>query len=174
MGFTTLIRGTLRISLYEKAKKFKELCSDNMYETIENLALATGSSSERTIRDAKKILKVGFFPEGFMDEQNTTFMVSKKIYEQYLRAEEHRKLMEQEEEKAAAESKLTNTERTELDVMVGKGMEYVSRLHALNEDIPGEVISNKLTRLEGLLGEIFARVKEHPEQMRSAIKDDVR
>jgi 5-bromo-4-chloroindolyl phosphate hydrolysis protein len=35
----------------------------------------------------------------------------------------------------------------------------------MNENIPGEVISNKLYELEHVLKEIFNRVREHPEQV---------
>ena len=39
------------------------------------------------------------------------------------------------------------------------------KLHKLNDDIPGEVISRKLYVLEDLLKQMFSRVREHPEQM---------
>ena len=169
-GMAMLIRGTLRISLYEQAKKFRELCSDNMYASIETLALASGISRSKTVKIAKKILKKGFFPEGFMDEEETTFMVSKKIYEQYLRTQEHRKVLEEEEQKVKDSTNLSTAEKTELDVMISKGLQYTERLHQLNDEIPGEVISIKLSRLEELLGEIFARVKEHPDQMKNCSK----
>ena len=169
-GIAMLIRGTMKIALYEQAKKFKEMCSDNLYASIETLALSMGLSKSKTVKIAKKILKAGFFPEGFMDEEETTFMVSKKIYEQYLRTQEHRKILEEEEAKVKESGNLTNTEKTELDVMITKGLQYTNRLHELNDEIPGEVISLKLSRLEELLVEIFTRVKEHPDQMKNCSK----
>ena len=146
------------------------MCSDNLYASIETLSLSMGLSKSKTIKIAKKILKAGFFPEGFMDEEETTFMVSKKIYEQYLRTQEHRKVLEEEEAKIKESGNLTNTEKTELDVMITKGLQYTNRLHELNDEIPGEVISLKLSRLEELLVEIFTRVKEHPDQMKNCSK----
>ena len=67
--------------------------------------------------------------------------------------------------KTEKEAVLTGEEQSELDVMVKEGMDAVNKLHALNDDIPGEVISKKLDCLEGLLKQMFDRVKEHPEQM---------
>lgn len=72
---------------------------------------------------------------------------------------------EEEEKRKEAESRLTGEEKSELDIMVGEGMDAVNRLHKLNDDIPGEVISAKLDLLEDLLKQIFNRVSEHPEQM---------
>ena len=49
--------------------------------------------------------------------------------------------------------------------MIAEGMECVGKLRDLNDKIPGEVISSKLSRLENLLKDLFDSVREHPGQM---------
>ena len=49
--------------------------------------------------------------------------------------------------------------------MIAEGMECINKLRTLNNQIPGEVISAKLSRLESLLKDLFDSVREHPEQM---------
>lgn len=164
-GIMALVKGFGKLKLRSAAKRYKELCQDKMYASVESIASATGTSKEKVVKNIKKILAKGFFPEGYLDEQNTTFMVSKSVYEQYLRTEENRKEIEKEDIKRAEEGKLSIAEQTELDVMITKGRQYTDRLRELNDNIPGEVISNKLSRLEDILNEIFNRVKDHPEQM---------
>ena len=139
--------------------------STSTYESVDTIANSTGATREKVIKNIKKILKKGFFPEGFLDEQETTFMVSKEVYEQYLLAENGRKAKEQEDLERQKNNQMTTAEQTELDVMISKGNQYITRLRQLNDNIPGQVITEKLTRLEGLLGEIFDRVREHPDQM---------
>ncbi len=63
------------------------------------------------------------------------------------------------------DSRAKGSEKTELDTMIAEGDECISKLRYLNDQIPGEVISAKLFRLENLLKEIFENLKEHPEQM---------
>ena len=49
--------------------------------------------------------------------------------------------------------------------MIQEGNKYILQLRNLNDAIEGEVISQKLFKLENLLKEIFEQVKVHPEQM---------
>ena len=164
-GICAIVRGINKIKYRTLAVRYRDLCKDKQYESIDTIASATGISRERVIKNIKNILKRGFFPEGYLDEQETTFMVSKEVYDQYLLAEDTRKAREQEEIERAKNDQMTSTEQSELDVMIKKGDQYISRLRQLNDNIPGEVITQKLSKLEGLLGEIFDRVREHPEQM---------
>ena len=164
-GITTIIKGIGKITLRSLAVRYRDLCKDKQYESVDTIANSMGATREKVIKNIKKILKKGFFPEGFLDEQETTFMVSKEVYEQYLLAENGRKAKEQEDLERQKNNQMTTAEQTELDVMISKGNQYITRLRQLNDNIPGQVISEKLTRLEGLLGEIFDRVREHPDQM---------
>ena len=49
--------------------------------------------------------------------------------------------------------------------MIAEGAECIHKLRYLNDQIPGEIISHKLSRLENLLKEIFDNLKDHPDQM---------
>lgn len=144
------------------ANRYKKLCSEKLYIGVEALADATGTSQKKTIKNIKKVLAKGFFPEGFIDEDNTTLMVSKDVYDQYLETKRNAVSRLVEENNARREQE-ANKKDNEMRSVVAKGMEYIGRLHELNDRIPGVVISEKLSRLEGLLKEIFNRVSEHPE-----------
>ena len=61
-------------------------------------------------------------------------------------------------------------QQAELAAMIKEGNKSCSRLHELNDSIPGEAITEKLNTTEKLLTDIFARVKEHPEQMKNCHK----
>ena len=60
---------------------------------------------------------------------------------------------------AHSEEALTKEAQIEKD-----GQAYMERLRELNIQIPGEVISNKLYKLDYLLKRIFQTLREHPEQ----------
>ena len=53
----------------------------------------------------------------------------------------------------------------ELAALIREGQKIIRRLQVMNDAIEGEVVSEKLFKLEKLLHEIFTRVKEHPEEM---------
>jgi hypothetical protein len=62
-------------------------------------------------------------------------------------------------------SEALKKENPELGAMIAQGQECTGHIRQMNEQIPGEVISEKLYALEHVLKEIFNRVREHPEHM---------
>ncbi len=157
-GFTAW--GVQHRKFLSRAKRYARICGEKMYARISQIAAATGITEKSLKKDIKKMLKNGVYPEGYMDEGETTLMLSTDVYRDY-----EQMLGRMRTEEAEKEAVLTGEEQSELDVMVKEGMDAVNKLHALNDDIPGEVISKKLDCLEGLLKQMFDRVKEHPEQM---------
>ena len=51
----------------------------------------------------------------------------------------------------------------EAEEIVRKGEEYIQKIHACNDAIPGVEISAKIARLEMLIGRIFDRVEQSPQ-----------
>lgn len=180
--FLAFFLGMIRLGSSQKrrlkrAERYASLCGYGMFEEIEDLARNTGRNNRYVIKDLQKMLRLGIFPEGHLDEQNTCFMLNDMVYRQYLEAEDGRrqreeagqKALEQREnlqtQKSPCDSQSSNEQETELNTMVAEGMEYIRKLRDMNDKIPGEVISAKLFRLESLLKEIFDSIREHPEQM---------
>lgn len=183
--FLALFAGMIRLGIGQHrrlklAERYAGLCGRNLYGEIEQLAKSTGRKNRRVIRDLQKMLSLGMFPEGHLDEQKTCFMLNDGIYRQYLETENNRKLREEESRRLAVSKDRQNTteadasseqaldlseQEAELNAMVAEGMECIRKLRLLNDKIPGEVISAKLFRLENLLKSLFDSVREHPEQM---------
>ena len=185
-GFAGLTRaGFAKRELYNRAKKYALIAGNNKYASLSTLSDALGIKAKKVAKDIKKMLNKGFFPEGYLDEEETTLMLSTDVYKQYQQtksyaiqasaaqtaAELETKVKNKEKvipvsaKAKAAKAKLTKEQRQELETMVAEGTDYIVKLHALNDDIPGEQISQKLDNLEMTLREIFTRVEENPEQM---------
>ena len=175
-GIITSI-GFSKQSALNRAKRYGRICGANMYASISAIASAMGVKASKVKRDIKKMLRKGYFPEGYLDDEATTLILSEDVYKQYRRSQTYALtssanntepvVNEPSSEKAkSAREKLSPDEREELSAMVNEGREYISKLHALNKDIPGESITRKLDELENVLTEIFTRVEEHPEQMK--------
>ncbi len=165
----------------KRAKRYIQLCGGQMYGQIEALARDTGRSIRFVAKDIRRMLHLGMFPEGHLDDKKTCFMLNDSVHRQYLEAEQSRLIREREkaqkaetlkkqnegpgEAGAGQEETLGNEQEAELNTMIAEGMECTRKLHQFNDQIPGEVVSEKLYRLENLLKDIFDSVREHPEQM---------
>ena len=177
-GFYGMIRlGIGQKRRLKRAERYLQLCDYRVYGQIENLAKGIGKSRNYVVKDLQKMLELGIFPEGHLDEQKTCFMLNDIVYKQYLEAEGNRRIRELESRKVLEEKnvsqpqeappapEVSREQESELNTMVAEGMEYIRKLRELNDRIPGEIISAKLFCLENLLKDIFESVKQYPEQM---------
>ncbi len=156
--------GMYNRGMLDRARRYAECCGEKMYAAISDIASGTGMKPRKVVRDIKKMLKRGVFPQGHLDEKETTLMLSNSVYEEYMRTERQRRLIE--EEKNIIDIKPDEyKDLDELSIMMKEGENFIERIHALNDRIPGEEITEKLSRSETLLKDIFACVKEHPDQM---------
>lgn len=174
LGFSRMLgKGISGSNRLKFAERCAQLCGDKGYIEIDNLARALGQKPRKVIKDIKRILQMGFFPQGRLDDDEKNLIFTDKVYSQYIESKRNRAIQEQEAVDTTARvvddstivEGLTPEESIELKQMIAEGESYIQKLRELNQKIPGEVITAKLTRLEGLLTEIFTRVKEHPEQM---------
>lgn len=159
----------------KRARKYLQLTGNNHYINIEDIALQTNQKPKAVLKDIKRMLNRGFFPEGHLDMQETCLMLDNKIYSEYLTLEKQRKIQEREK-KAREKGKQRNPvaepvdiseqedNQGELGTMIQEGQACIRNLRDMNDNIAGEEISAKLFRLENLLKEIFERLREHPEQ----------
>ena len=149
-----------------KAIRFAYLAGTRQYIPIDELARNINQSKKKTLGDIKKMLSAGYFPEGHVDEDKTTLMLSDSVYSEYLRSLKEKKDGDSKAlDMAAKDMNNAPEENSELEEIISEGKAYIETLHRLNEEIPGEVITLKLTRLENLLKEIFECLKKHPEEM---------
>ncbi len=185
-GFIFMIdRGCMRRNRIKRAERYVALCGGKSYIDIEELALQMGKSKKHILKDVKKMIKLGIFPEGHLDAQESCLILDDATFREYLKLQKERKVLEMEEKVARMQEKqkakgsylmsedrdagdlveMEGIEDSELAALIREGNDYISNLRKLNDDIEGEVISAKLSQLENLLQEIFDRIKEHPEQM---------
>lgn len=170
--FAALIKvGVSQKKMLVKAKRYAELSGKRQYIEIEQLARSVNQSPRRTLSDVKKMIKKGFFPEGHIDDEKTTLMLSDSVFSEYMRSVSGRKAIDSKKNEvidttARDITSERTSDRTELEKMIEEGSEYIDTLHRLNAEIPGEVITQKLSRLENLLKDIFTCVEKHPEQMK--------
>lgn len=162
-------KGISKRKLLALATKYKNLCKEKMYCSIQEICDATGQDEKKAIKSVKKILGQGFFPEGYLDEDETTLMVNKEVYNQYLETKKQQRIKAEEELRATAEAYekgiLTPQQQMAYNNMLNEGRNSIQKIHQLNNQIPGEGITRKLNETERVLNEIFDRVKDNPDQV---------
>lgn len=166
-----LISGNSIRKRLKRFQKYTLLIKDRDYCQINELSSLTGLSNNYIQKDLQKMIKVGMFPEGNIDDKKTTFILTNECYRQYL---ELKKNMEIRNSEKLEELKHQTTHEDlkskddglnpEIRKSIDEGRKFILEIRQANIDIPGVEISRKLDRLEIVVGKIFDYVEIHPEK----------
>lgn len=164
-----LCLGTRGMQLLGRARRYKryvDMVKDKLYCSVQEMAKRTGKSERFVVKDVTKMIQLGMFKQGRLDQKETCLIASDEMYDRYLLTqkdyEEQQK--KRETEKLADERKQQEKKRLgEAAEVIEEGKRYVHLIRQCNDEIPGEEMSDKLDRLETLVTRIFDRVEEEPE-----------
>lgn len=155
-----MVRTVGRFRQYVSVLRDREFCD------IKEIASVTGRDVRKVLKDVKKMITKGWFCQGHLDEKESCLMVSEHAWNQYTALMEDMK-QRKAEEQAAQKKMREEYDRLspEVQKIVQAGDEYVRRIKAANDAIPGEVISAKISRMELLVDRIFDRVEQNPDSV---------
>ena len=167
---------------YQYVRQFR----GRAYCSIKELSSHIGKSDRFVLKDLRKMISLGMFPEGHIDDQKTCVMLNGSTYDQY-RKTQNAYLLRQAAEKQpaihaeapadqpAATAPTDSTDNSassrraslppKVIQVLSAGDSYLTQIREANAAIPGEVISAKLDKLEAVIRKIYARIEEHPEQV---------
>ena len=105
-GFIFMIdRGCMRRNRIKRAERYVALCGGKSYIDIEELALQMGKSKKYILKDVKKMIKLGIFPEGHLDAQESCLILDDATFREYLKLQKERKALEMEAKVARMQEK---------------------------------------------------------------------
>lgn len=160
---TSGIRSVMRVERFEKY--LKALGSKTHCE-LNQLARMVGKSPKFVRKELKGMIDDGMFLEGHLDEEETSLITSDDSYVHYLEVKQKQAAQRQQE---AVETKKQQDDAEEqkrdarVQEVLDRGNAFIRDIRACNDAIPGQEISDKISRMETLVRKIFDRVEEHPE-----------
>ena len=160
---TSGIRSITRVGRFEKY--LKALGSKTHCE-LNQLARMVGKSPKFVRKELKGMIEDGMFLEGHLDEEETSLITSDDSYVHYLEVRQKQAVQRQQE---AVETKKQQDDAEEqkrdarVQEVLDRGNAFIRDIRACNDAIPGQEISDKISRMETLVRKIFDRVEEHPE-----------
>lgn len=157
------IRSVMRVGRFEKY--LKALGSKTHCE-LNQLARMVGKSPKFVRKELKGMIDDGMFLEGHLDEEETSLITSDDSYVHYLEVKQ-KQAVQHQQEVAETKKQQDDAEEQKRDARVqevlDRGNAFIRDIRACNDAIPGQEISDKISRMETLVRKIFDRVEEHPE-----------
>lgn len=160
---TSGIRSVMRVGRFEKY--LKTLGSKTHCE-LNQLARMVGKSPKFVRKELKGMIEDGMFLEGHLDEEETSLITSDDSYVHYLEVKQ-KQAVQRQQEVVETKKQQDDAEEQKRDARVqevlDRGNAFIRDIRACNDAIPGQEISDKISRMETLVRKIFDRVEEHPE-----------
>lgn len=162
-----LLSGSIKSKRIKRFKKYVRCLDNKAYCKIDKLSESVNKDNKFVVKDLKKMMELDMFKKGYIDEEETYFILSDKIYNDYVMMQESYKKRKEEEDKKKKEQSIEkdNTEESKYDNTIKRGEEYISQIQEANNYIKDENMSLKLTKLEEILREIFKNIKKNPENI---------
>lgn len=165
------VTGTKSRGRVKRFYEYVRTLNGQAYISIKQLATSVGKNDKFVVKDLLKMIRSGMFPEGRINEEKTYLLLSDEAYDAYEQYERGVRLREQEEQRLKEE--MERQQRMEAQhpilketrLLIEEGKESIRQIREANEAISGEVISQKLDRLEVILCKIFEYVESHTDEL---------
>ncbi len=155
--------------------KYGKILGNAEYFAISDLAIAAGERSETVLDNIKKMIKKDYLPTARIDNAETTVMLSERAFAQYIKAEKARQDREfaENQNKLNAAAAANNNQAFQAEntanvadararAVINEGNAYIASIQRLNDAIPGDEMSAKIYKLEGIMRKIFTQVEKDP------------
>ena len=139
-------------------RAYKKLLGQKTQCALDKLARAVGKDVPFVRRDVQKMIGRGYFLEGHLDHEQKHLIISDDTYRQF---EQARLQLEAAQKQRAAEA--ANALDPRIKEVLDKGSAFIAQIRKCNDDIPGEIVSEKIDNIELLVRKIFDRARSNPE-----------
>ena len=175
-GFATLLGfGIRRLRRASKLKALARAVGEREAAAIEDIAARMQVSPKAALAASRNLIKGGYLPQGRIDDEQTTLMVTDNAYRQYrqlqmaqrqslenARAAEEARAAEAAAA-AAREQRLSENLTPAQRAFIVQGRDYVQQMSALNTAIDDAAVSEKIAAIEEVVGRILARAEAEPK-----------
>ena len=159
------------ISLRKRVKRFKKyvrVIDNNTYISIGDLAKFAKEKERFLIKDLSKMIDLGMFLEGHIDEEKTYFMLNDEVYGDYLNLKKQQ--IAKESNKKKLKEEIDNSAKEESESTIKIGRDYIEQIKTVKNELYREEIFANLDKLENISQQILNQVEKNPQKAQEVNK----
>lgn len=168
VSLVLLLRGIALRKRVKRFKKYVRFIDDNSYFLINDLAKFAREKKSFVVKDLSKMIDLGMFLEGHIDEEKTYFMLNDEIYSEYLNLKNQQIAKEIDNEKLSEE--IESLEKDEITSTIKIGRNYIEQIKNIRNDLYKEEIAVKLDKLGNISNQILVQVEKNPNKIQEVNK----
>ncbi|MEG2364872.1 MAG: 5-bromo-4-chloroindolyl phosphate hydrolysis family protein, partial [Terrisporobacter sp.] len=154
------------LNVRKRLKRFKtyvRCIDDNSYFLIDDLARFVKEKKSFVLKDLRKMIDLGMFLEGHIDEEKTYFIINDEVYGDYLNLK--REQIAKETNKKKLKEEIYNSGNEEIYSTIRIGRNYIEEIKAVKNELYREEIAIKLDKLGNIANEILSQVEKNPKKI---------
>ncbi len=156
-------RGSALRNRYKRFDKYLHIIGNRHFIELYEVMELSGFSYKYVIKDLKKMIRIGMFPQASLDTEDGMLYLSRGGYEQYRYLTGHEQAQVEEKEEQAQTSENSGS------MVARMGRDYLQRINDLRVKLKDTDAVNKIIHMEAVLIKIIEYIEKHPDQ-----KDEVR
>ena len=169
VGIWLLCSGIRTLGWVGRFKTYRKTLGEKTHCTLERLARSVGKNVKFVRKELQQMIDQGLFLEGHLDKEEKNLIISDETYRNFeqsrLAMEERQRLEAAAQKQAAAEQsrKPAASQNPQVQEVLDRGNAFIAEIRRCNDAIPGQEISEKISRMETIVRRIFERAQAHPE-----------
>lgn len=159
------------ISLRKRVKRFNKyvrFMENNTYISIEELSKLTKEKERFLLKDLGKMIDMGMFLQGHIDDEKTYFILNDEVYNDYLNLKKQQIAKENNDKKL--KEKIDNFEKEDAKSTIKIGRDYIEQIKTVRNHLYKEDISMELDKLGNISEQILNQVEKNPEKAQEVNK----
>ncbi|AUN13828.1 5-bromo-4-chloroindolyl phosphate hydrolysis family protein [Paraclostridium sordellii] len=163
-----LLRGITLRKRVKRFKKYVRFIDDNNYFLINDLAKFAREKESFVVKDLSKMIDLGMFLEGHIDEEKTYFMLNDEVYNDYLNLKNQQ--IAKEIDNGKLNEEIENLEKDEIESTIKIGRNYIEQIKNIKNELYKEEIAVKLDKLGNISNQILVQVEKNPNKIQEVNK----
>lgn len=165
-GISALLLGSgvRDITRLKRFRLYRMTLGQKTHCALEKLARSVGKTEKFVRKELLGMIDEGLFLEGHLDAEGQSLITSDETYRYYeqsrIQLEQHRQTQAQQ---APPSPSAPEGHSPQVREVLERGDAFLAQIRQCNDEIPGEEISEKISRMETIVERIFDRVETYPE-----------
>ena len=168
ISIVVLFKGLNLKRRVDRFKRYVTIMDRRTYITIKDLSKLTKQKERFLVKDLEKMIDMGMFYQGHIDEEKAHFMLTYEVYNDYLNFKKQE--IENKKKEQRLEEEIKNLSDKDVQSTLKVGRDYIKEIKSVKNELYREEISMKLDKLSNVSEEILKQIEKNPKKVEEVNK----
>lgn len=168
ISIVVLFKGLNLKRRVDRFKRYVTIMDRRTYITIKDLSKLTKQKERFLVKDLEKMIDIGMFYQGHIDEEKAHFMITDEVYNDYLNLKKQE--IEDKKKEQRLEEEIKNLSDKDVQSTLKVGRDYIKEIKSVKNELYREEISMKLDKLSNVSEEILKQIEKNPKKVEEVNK----